>query len=67
VHGERATSASEGPWDQSVRLASLVRLRGVTRIGHDGTSGHVRPDASDHARSSLDSDQTPGATRPVIW
>jgi hypothetical protein len=33
--------------------------------GRGGVSGHVRPDASDHAGSSLDSDRTTGAARPV--
>jgi hypothetical protein len=43
----------------------LVRLGGVTRSGRGGASGHVRPDASDRARTSLDSDRTTGAARPV--
>jgi hypothetical protein len=30
-----------------------------------GASGHVRPDTSDRVRSSLDSDRTLGAARPV--
>jgi hypothetical protein len=63
----RVTSASEDPRDRSVRLASLVWLGGMTRSGRGGVSGHVRPDASDRAESSLDSDRMPGAARLVIW
>jgi hypothetical protein len=39
----------------------------VGASGRGGASGHVRPDTSDYAGSSLDSDQTPGAAHPVIW
>jgi hypothetical protein len=35
-------------------------------IGHDGASGHVRPDASGHDGSSLDRDQTLALSRPVV-
>jgi hypothetical protein len=66
VHTERATSTSEGPQDRSVRLASTRSLGGVTRSGHGGASGHMRSDASNRVRSSLDSDRMPGAARPVI-
>jgi hypothetical protein len=46
-------------------LHRLARLGGLTRSGCGGVSGHMRPDASDRVRSSLDSDWTPGAARPV--
>jgi hypothetical protein len=61
------TSASEGPRDRNVRLASLVRLGGVMRSRRGGASSHVRPNTSDHVGSSLDSNQTLGAARSVIW
>jgi hypothetical protein len=37
------------------------------RVPETGAFGHVRPDASDRAGSSLDSDRTPSAARSVIW
>jgi hypothetical protein len=57
VHAERATGASEGPQDQSVRLALTCAAWWRYAIGRGGASGHVRPDTSDHAGSSLDSDR----------
>jgi hypothetical protein len=61
------TSGAARPvkWCSASGWHRLVRLGGVTRSERGGASGHVRPDASDHARTSLDSDRTSDAARPV--
>jgi hypothetical protein len=49
-----ATGASGLSWNQSVQSRTQRTARVSELIGRGGTSGHVRLDASDHARSSLD-------------
>jgi hypothetical protein len=62
----KVTDGASGPsWNQRVRSRTQWAALVLVPIGHGGASGHVRPDASDRARSSLDSDQTSGAARPV--
>jgi hypothetical protein len=59
------TDVSGPSRNRRIRSCTQKTVRVSVLSGHGGASGHVRPDAFDHAGSSLDSDRTPGATRPV--
>jgi hypothetical protein len=63
---ERSQTGASGPSrNRSIWPCTQWAARVSVLIGRGGASGHVRPDTSNRARSSLDSDRMPGAARPV--